>query len=70
MEPQPTFVSQSNLEKEEAEDDHVDAKATKADNAKVPEHLWNDRIAKKLMLTWKKTRRKELGGGCASIIET
>ena len=44
----------------EIEDDHVDAKATKADNAKVPEHLWNDRIAEKLVLTWKRARRKEL----------
>ena len=62
MEPQSTFLSQSKLEKEEAEDDYVDAKATKSDNAKVPEHLWNYRITEKLMLTWKRTRRKELGG--------
>ena len=44
------------------EDEHVDAKATKADDTKVPDHLWNDRIAEQLMLTWKRERRKELGG--------
>ena len=48
--------------KEPEEQEHVDAKATKADNAKVPEHLWNDRIAEKLMLTWKRARRNELEG--------
>ena len=36
-------------------------KATKADNASVPEHLWNDRIAEQLMLTWKRESRKEIG---------
>ena len=60
LELQPTFVSQAKAEKEEVEDEYVDAKATKADNAKVPEHLWNDRIAEKLVLTWKRARRKEL----------
>ena len=58
------FVGQAKEERYEVEDDHVDAKATKAGNAKVPEHLWNDRIAEKLMLTCKRTRRKELGGVC------
>ena len=48
--------------KEPEEQKRVDAKATKDDNAKVPEHLWNDKIAEKLMLTWKRTRRKELDG--------
>ena len=33
------FISQSKIEKEKVEDEYVDAKATKADNAKVPEHL-------------------------------
>ena len=59
---QSAFLAQAEEEIVEVEDDHVDDKATKADNAKVPEHLWNDRIAEKLMLTWKRTRRKELGG--------
>ena len=38
-------------EKEVREAEHVNVKATKADNPKVPEYLWNDEIAKKIMLT-------------------
>ena len=36
-------------------------KATKADDARVPEYLWNDQIAEQLMLTWKRKSRKEIG---------
>ena len=38
-------------EKELREADHIDVKATKADDAKVPECLWNGMIPEKLMLT-------------------
>ena len=38
------------------EDEHVDAKAMKADDAKDSEHLWNDRITEKLKLIWKGER--------------
>ena len=55
------YLSKMAEAKEPEEQEYVDAKATKANNAKVPEHLWNNRIAEKLMLTWKQTRRKELG---------
>ena len=48
------------LDKDESEDEVTD-KATKADDAAVPEHLWNDRIAEQLMLTWKRESRKEIG---------
>ena len=50
-------------------EEHVDAKATKADNAKVPEHLSNDRIAAKLVLTWKRARTKEYGGSAQALTE-
>ena len=36
-------------------------KATKADDAAVPEYLWNDRIEDKLTQSWKKVGRKETG---------
>ena len=39
----------------------VSEKATKPDDVVVSEHLWNDRIAEKLMLTWKRDKRKHQG---------
>ena len=33
-------------------------KAVKADNAKVPVHLWNDRVVEKLEAEWAERRRK------------
>jgi len=38
------------------------AKTTNADDAAVPKHLWNDRIAENLMLTWKRdmSNRKQV----------
>ena len=39
----------------------VSEKATKSDDTAVPKHLWNDRIAEKLMLTWKCDKRKHQG---------
>ena len=43
--------------------DLVTDKATKSDDAKVPERLWDQRIAEGLMILWKKERRARLISG-------
>ena len=59
MDPEIEFAGYQ--EPDDEEKDAVTDKATKADDAAVPEYLWNDRIEVKLTKCWKKSGREELG---------